>query len=1174
MTNDPRSFGEMLRTSRVSTGLTQQELGERAGVSVRGVRDIEHGRVRRPRDESVRRLAKVLGLDPAEALALSRRGAPGSTRPAVRPPDLLDVAVLGPLRVKRGGKQVPLGSLKERCLLGLLALNADRVVAHQEIVDALWGERPPAAYRNLIHTYVARLRRVLAPGDAPTSMSAITAVRGGYQLRADGTRLDLTWFDESATRARDLRATDPPAALELYATALGAWRGPVLADLTDWLQHHPTAIAAAHRRLTVALACADLALGLGRFEQALAALQPLSDDHPLDEGLHARLMLALAGAGRQASALELYTDLRRRLADELGLEPGAELRDAQTRVLREDIPTAVLAPAATRPAQLPPDVAGFTGRAAQLERLDTLLPPDVGATDPAVVVTTITGMAGVGKTALAVHWGHRVASRFDGGQLYVNLQGYSLGPPLDPLETLTNLLHGLGVGAGRIPADLEPAAALYRSLLAGKRTLLVLDNALTADQVRPLLPGHPGSMVIVTSRDQLTGLIATHGAHQLALDVLILDEAMALLAEVLGAARVAAEPAAAAELAQLCGLLPLPLRIAAANLTIHTEPSLASSVAALRSGNRLASLAVNSDRQAAVRIAFDHSYQHLSPDARRLFRLLGLVPGPDIAVPAVAALADRPPEVVTELLDTLLSAHLVEPRGASRIGQHELLRLYARERADRDDSQPERDSAVRRLLDWYLRAIDAAALRLYPDVLRLALPPASGGASPRFERPAQAMAWLDAERSNLVAIVRHAAEQRLEPNAWLLADALRGYFWLRRHIHDWRHVAEAGLAAATAGGDDRAQAACHLSLGHAEAAIGRFLAAAGHYKTALSLAGRADWIDGQAACLAELGLAYWSVGDLEQAADHQRRALALYRRSGRLGGQASALLQLGVTYRYMGRLPEAFGQEQQALTLYRQLGSRQGEALALGNLGIGDYDLGRMDRAYQRLTTSLALHEEVGNRFGQAYIGFAIAAVQRDTGIYPEALASAEAALRLAAEIGHPLIESAAGTTLASVHLCLGHHELARDHYQRALDLARQTAIRAPAAEALLGLAAVCQQTGRVQQAAELAEQARKIASQAGLRVMEGQALTSLTAAHHDLGYHDKAREYAEQALNLQVRTGHRAGQADALRVLGALLRDAGDLTGARLRWREAVRLLSDLGSPYAEVLREQLETG
>jgi tetratricopeptide (TPR) repeat protein len=784
----------------------------------------------------------------------------------------------------------------------------------------------------------------------------------------------------------------------------------------------------------------------------------------------------------------------------------------------------VLAPAATRPAQLPPDVAGFTGRAAQLARLDALLPAEVGAAATAVVVTVITGMAGVGKTALAIHWGHRVASRFDGGHLYVNLQGYSLGAPLDPLETLTDLLRGLGVEAGRIPADLEPAAALYRSLLAGKRTLVVLDNARSADQVRPLLPGHPGSMVIVTSRDQLTGLVATQGAQRLALDVLLLDEAVALLAEMLGPDRVAAELEAAAELAQLCGLLPLPLRIAAANLTIHTEQSLASSVAAPRSGNRLASLAVNDDRQAAVRIAFDHSYQHLSPDARRLFRLLGLVPGPDIGVPALAALAGRPPEVAIRVLDVLLSAHLVEPRGASRIGQHELLRLYARERADRDDSQPDRDAAVRRLLDWYLRAIDAAALRLYPDVLRLAVPPATGASPPRFDRPAQAMAWLDAERGNLVASVRHAAEQRLEPTAWLLADALRGYFWLRRHTRDWRDVAEAGLSAAIARGDDRAQAACHLSLGHADAAVGRFPAAAVHYKTALSLAGRAGWIDGQAAGLGELGLGYWSVGDLEQAADHQQRALALYRRSGRLGGQASALLQLGVTYRYMGRLPEAFDQEQQALTLYRQLGSRQGEAQALGNLGIGDYDLGRLDRAYQRLTSSLALHEEVGNRFGQAYVRFAIAAVQRDTGRYPEALASAEAALRLSAEIGHPHIESAAGTTLASVHLCLGHHELARDHYQRALDLARQTAIRAPAAEALLGLAAVCQQTGCVQQAADFAEQARKIAGQAGLRVVEGQALTSLAAAHHDLGYHDQAREYADQALDLQVRTGHRAG--------------------------------------------------
>jgi DNA-binding SARP family transcriptional activator/DNA-binding XRE family transcriptional regulator len=1181
--DEPGSFGATLRAARVGAGLTQQELGQRAGVSVRALRDIEQGRVQQPLPVSVRRLAVAVGLDPTEALSTSRRGTTSKRRPDPGRPgaEQLEVGVLGPLRVQRGGRPVMVGSLKQRCLLGLLALQPDRVVGREELIDVLWGEHPPASCRNLVHTYVARLRRVLGPRRAPGATArVIVAAGGGYRLMADNARLDLLWFDELAARASEVQASDPAAALALLTEALGCWRGRVLADLTDGLHQHPAAVAVGQRRVAAVLAHADLALGLGQYQQAVAGLRPLAHEEPLHEGVHAWLMLALAGCGQQAAALEVFTSLRSRLAEELGVEPGAELQDAQVRVLRGDLPavqpsnhgSTIRTAGLPSPAQLPADVAGFTGRAGHLEQLDALLPAAGEPAATAVVVTVIVGMAGVGKTALAIHWAHRVAGRFGDGQLYVNLRGYAAGPPLDPAQALAGLLGGLGVDPDKIPVELEAAAGLYRSLLAGKRMLVVLDNAQSAEQVRPLLPGHPGSMVLITSRDRLTGLVATHGAHRLTLEVLTPDEAVALLARLLGQDRVAAEPASALELAQVCGLLPLALRIAAANLTGQPGQSINGYLTALQAGNRLADLAVDGDPHAAVRVAFGHSYQHLSTDSRRLFRLLGLVPGPEVSVPAAAALAGMSLAQAGRLLNVLVDAHLAEPRGPGRASMHDLLRLYARERTGQEDSPPERDAALGRLLDWYLHAADAAAGRLYPDLLRLPVPPAD--AVPplvNFEEDAGAVAWLDGERANLVAAVQHAAEHGPQASAWLLADVLRGYFWLRRHTLEWLLVANAGLTAATAGGDVRAQAASQLSLGHAHAAVGRYPQAIQHYTAALILARQAGWTDGQAASLSELGLGYWRLGNLQQAADHHTQALALYRQTGRQGGQAGALLHLGVVYRYLGRLQQAADQETRALALYRQLGSRQGEAQALGNLGVADHELGRLDHAHQHLTCALTLLQQVGNRFGQAYILLALAAVHRDAGRYPQALAAAQVALRLAAEIGHRYIEAAAGNTLASIHLCLGHRQLARDQHQQVLDLARQTATRAPEAEALLGLAAVCQYNGQHLQAVDHAQQARTIAHKAGLRVLEGQAHTALAAAHHALGHHEQALNHAKQALDLHRRTGHRLGQARTLQLLGRVLRDTDGVQSAAACWREALGLFADIGSPDADGLRELL---
>ncbi|MQA88539.1 MAG: tetratricopeptide repeat protein [Streptosporangiales bacterium] len=1111
MGDESPAFGEVLRARRVRDGLTQHELSRRAGVSVRAVRDIERGRVRRPRRDSVRRLAAAAGLDPTEASSLAAVDPPDDRRPGA---DRLEIGVLGPLTVHRARRPVDAGPMSQRCLLGLLALRPNRAVSREEIIDVLWGERPPATHRNLIHAHVARLRRLLVPQQTQgTSARVIARVGDGYRLTVQGDQLDVLRFDGLATRAREAGARDPESAFRLYAGALGCWRGPVLSDLTARLRGHPAAVALSRRRIAVVLAHADLAIGSGRYELAAEQLRALAYEEPLHEGAYARLMLALAGSGQQVAALELFTDLRSRLVEELGVEPGVELRDAQARILRGDLPAArvsrapapvasVVASAQPRPAQLRADVAGFTGRADHLERLDGLLAAATAEATSAVVVIAISGMAGVGKTALAVHWAHRVAGSFPDGQLYVDLQGYGSGPPLRPLQALAGLLRALGVPADNVPVEPDEAARTYRSLLAGRRMLVVLDDVLDAEQVRPLMPGSPGCVVVTTSRDRLTGLVATHGAYQLVLDVLAPEDAVAVLARVLGDDRAAAEPEAAEELAQACGRLPLALRIAAANLTGRPGQSIAGHLAELRAGDQLTELAVDGDPQAAVRVAFDHSYDHLSSPARQLFRLLGLVPGPEVSVRAAAALAGSTPERASQLLGRLAGAHLVEVRGPDRYGVHDLLRLYARERAEREEGPSEREAALGRLLDWYLYAADSAARLLYPGMLRLSVPPPSSGALPPvdFADAADVVAWFDAERSGLIAAVRHAAEHGPRSTAWLLADALRGYFWLRRYTIEWLAVARAGLAAAAGAGNVRAQAAAQLSLGGAYQSASAYPQAIQHYTDAFSLARRAGWTDGQATALGNLGMAYWWSGNLGQAAEHHTRALALHSRTGRLGGQSNTLLNLGLVDRDRGRLADSADHLAEALALHRRIGAQDGEAHSLAALGEVEHDLGRLVRAHEQLTRALALHRELGDRFGQVDVMCGLAAVHRDAGRHTQALDLARAALTLAGEIGHRSAEAKTHNTLASVLMRLGRHEEAVDEYQQALDLARGTATGVAEVEALLGLADADQRTGHHRRAIDHAGRALAVARRAGFLALEGGAHAVLAAAHRELG--------------------------------------------------------------------------
>jgi tetratricopeptide (TPR) repeat protein len=627
---------------------------------------------------------------------------------------------------------------------------------------------------------------------------------------------------------------------------------------------------------------------------------------------------------------------------------------------------------------------------------------------------------------------------------------------------------------------------------------------------------------------------------------------------------VGAEATATAELARMCGLLPLALRIAAANLLDQPGRGIRDYLAELTETSRLAGLAVHGDPEAAVRAAFDTSYAVLGPDDRRLFRLLGLVPGPDVTSEAAGALVGASPESAARSLEVLTAAHLVEPRGAGRYGLHDLLRLYARGRAEAEDSEHERQGALGRLLAWYLHTAATATQLLYPNMVRLPLPAASSHLPVLvFSDRAQALAWLDAERSNLVAAVRHAAEHGPRPSGWLLADALHGYLWQRMYVVDWSAVAEAALAAAQAEGGPRPQSAAQLSLADLNLCLGRYTQAIDHYSRALALNEQIGWLEGQAATLSKLGVAYARSGRLAEAADHHHGALTLNQGIGRLGGQANNLGNLGVVYLEQGRLQAAFDHHAQALALFRKLGYRGSQGTALGWLGEIDHAMGQFDRAVDHANAALAIQREVGDRGGEADTLRTLAGIDRDTGRLGPAFELADAAVALARDTGERRLQADALNTLASVYLHRGSRPQALDSYGQALELAHPTQSRYPEVVALLGLAAAHQHLDHLDRAQLCAQQALTLARQTGYRLLEGQALTILASTQLAQDQPHRAIEPARQALAIQRDTGHRLGQAHALLILGHALRTEG-ADAALPHWQQALALFTEIGTPEA----------
>ncbi|GAA2571404.1 hypothetical protein GCM10010435_52120 [Winogradskya consettensis] len=665
-----------------------------------------------------------------------------------------------------------------------------------------------------------------------------------------------------------------------------------------------------------------------------------------------------------------------------------------------------VAPAARRnrwavPAQLPSDVPAFTGRTEQLADLDELL--TAAEAPSAVVISAIDGTAGIGKTALAVHWAHRVAGRFPDGQLYVNLRGFHHdGSALAPGDALRGFLGALDVEAHRIPADLEDQAALYRSVVVGRRLLIVLDNARDSDQVRPLLPGTADCLVVITSRNVLTGLQATHGAHPLTLDLLTRSQARDLLTRRLGAARIAAEPDAVDELITACARLPLALAIAAARAQ-QTGFSLATLAAGVRdAGHRLDALDTG-DPASQIRTVFSWSIATLSPAAARLFRLLGLHPGPDVDVSAAASLTGRPVPETRRLLGELTRGNLLTEHASGRYGFHDLLRAYASEQTRALDTDQQRSDATTRLLDHYLHTAHAAARLFDPtkDVIDLA--PARPGVSPwQLTDESQALEWFTTERAALIAVVELAGTTGHDTHTWQLTWSMWSFLYRQGHHQDCAVAGRAAVAAAVRLADPTAQLRAHRVLAHAYTHLDRVEDAESELRTVLELATEAADPVGQGHAQRGLILLWNRRGDFRQALEHALQAVELFEKAGHTGGQARALNSVGEFRLLLGDHQQALTVCEQALELQQQIGDLAGQAGTWENLGYAHHLLGRHAEAIACYRRAHTLYREVGDRYYEPDPLIKLGETHRATGDLDAARDAWEDALAILDDIGRP----------------------------------------------------------------------------------------------------------------------------------------------------------------------------
>ena len=907
--------------------------------------------------------------------------------------------ILGPVEVWAGQSWSGISAPKWRSLLATLLLNPGQAVSTDRLISELWGDQPPDKPSNLVSIYVLRLRRLL---DDPEGR-VLTTRAPGYQLLLEPGDLDAGRFEALAGQGRQaLNAGNFRRAAEVLAEGLALWHGPALADVppSDFIMAEASRLE--ESRLTALELRIEADLGCGLNAQLVPELRRLASDHPLREGLWSLLIRALDAAGRRAEALEAYGRARKVIADELGVDPGPDLQRLYQVMLTADAltppaspqagplaaqPAAVLgeplavmtqqgadtpsrqAPVSSRrvPAQLPADVPDFTNRERPLDRLLGLVREARERVNPAVPVAVVAGTPGLGKTAFAVHAAHALRQEFPDGQLYVNLRGGSERPaPAD--EVLARLLRDLGVDGARVPVDAEERAAMYRTRLAGKQTLVLLDDARQAAQVRPLLPGTGSCAVIVTSRSRLSDLA---GSSLVDLDVLDHGRATELFNRIIGKERAEAEPEAVREVLAICAGLPLAIRIAGARLAARPGWSVRTLADRLTDQRRRMDELTAGDQ--AVRACFQVSFDSLphperpdEVDPAHAFRLLGVWQGPSISLQAAAALIGQPEPRVAAALEILIDAHLLESPTPDRYQFHDLLRDYAAERARSDEPAQVTANALRRLLGWYLRTADAAAAVVAPYVDRPALgPDEMSHAPPVFATADQSLDWCEQERANFVAATDEAASLSHHDIAWKLPVAMRVCLDRLGYRAEWLATHRIALTSVREVADRAGEARVLSNLGRV---LGqqRVHEAISYFEQALAIHRETDDQRSEAQAANDLAVTHLILGRHEEAAAALQAALTLQRQAGRRYGEGVALCNLGEAYVELGRHEEAIGCAQDALGIFREVGSVRDEGYALHNIGRAYLQLGRLSEAAELLAQALKMHRSAGDRYGEA----------------------------------------------------------------------------------------------------------------------------------------------------------------------------------------------------------------
>jgi DNA-binding SARP family transcriptional activator/tetratricopeptide (TPR) repeat protein len=946
----------------------------------------------------------------------------------------LVVGLLGPVEIgPAGGAMTPVAQPRLRVLLGLLGTAAGQMVTAEALVDGVWGEEWSARREQNLHALVYQLRRRLAALEPDNGGARLARAGAGYRLVLGPGELDVAVFRDLAGRAREAaRAGDAARARELFGQALRVWRGAALADAAPLCPRLAGEAARLEElRLAVIEERIECDLTLGRHGEVAGELAGLAAEFPLRERLAALLMTALYRCGRRGEALAAYDTARRVLAGQLGLDPGPELAGLQAQVLADDPALAAPVLAAVPdgaegagprvvPRQLPAGAGFFAGREAELKELDGLLDPDGADSGEggAVVISAVAGMAGVGKTALAVHWARKVAHRFPDGQLYVNLRGYDAeGAAVTGEEVTGWFLAALGVPAAQIPAGAQARCGLYRSVLAGRRVLVVLDNARDAAQVRPLLPGGGGCLVVVTSRSSLAGLAAAEGAHPLRLGLLDEEQAVRLLAARLGPERVAAEPEAVAELAARCGQLPLALAVMAARAAGDPQLPLAvlagqlaaaagaeATAAGHGGGTGAGRLEVleTGDPATSLRQLLSWSHRQLSPSAAQMFALLGVHCGPDITVPGSASLAGVTRSQARRALAELAEASLAAEHRPGRYVTHDLVRGYAAEQAGQTVGEEGIHEAISRSVDHYLHTMIALH---EPPVPFRAAPPAPGVVPEQLAGEAGLEEWARAEHQVLLQVTSQAAAAGFLTRAWQLLACQGWFLGEQGYWAGFREAGRAVLAAAQTAGDQAALGWCHGWIGWFGTFTNAHDDSSAHVRQSLEHFRHAGDLPGHAWAHLIAARPAARNGDWTEAARLMEQARAMFRQAGDRYGEKAALASLGDHHAHLGNYELARDYARQALRMAPEAGDPTNLALAWKALGLVHSRLGDYRQAINCYRQALALAQQRKTSLARKWLASLLADFGdtcQAAGDLPAARQAWQQALQIRDELGLP----------------------------------------------------------------------------------------------------------------------------------------------------------------------------